>query len=372
MGTRFFTASVVLIIVVAFGNINLAAVKAGGEFKDLRGANWGNFTWLDPLGRFPNKISERKGISDSELFGSLVKKAKLMKAKSIEIIIYSYRGEAFQEIWLEVQKDRIRGICRELPGASLILRPYHNPYTAPDKNLGLQKAVDMAFDFAPIINDITQLCQGADGLPQIFIIIGNEPNLPYEGFNQDPEYFNEWFKTVVWYFWNVTPIPNKKDGQAHAIFYPGLAPVPYDIAWYKHKSTMDILHPTLADPNNPGRHLQQSWANGIVLNVYWEKDKVKDIFSGERYKLVWDGAISMINPYLPVIIGEWGNMDYSDMDSVKSYQYKDWLAEIGRQTTIPNIVSANVFILDGTDDWERFFLTEYVCRELGKLFGKSF
>ena len=368
MGTRFFIASVVLIIAIAFSNINPTAVRAARDFKDLRGANWGNFMWLDPLGRFPNKISERKGISDSELFGSMVRKSKLIKAKSIEIIIYSYRGEAFRETWLEVQKDRTRGICRELPGASLVLRLYHNAYTNPDKNLGLPMAVDMAFDFAPIINDIAQFCQDANGLPQIFIIIGNEPNLFYEGFNQDPEYFNEWFKTVVWYFWNVTLIPNKKDGQAHAIFYPGLAPISHDIAWYQHKSTVDILRPTVADPNNPDAHLQQSWVNGIVLNVYWEKDGVKDIFSGERYKLIWDGAINLINPYLPVIIGEWGNTDYSDMDSVKSYQYKDWLVELGRQTTIPDIIAAHAFLLDGPADWERFFLTDYVCRELGKLF----
>ncbi|MBI2042238.1 MAG: hypothetical protein HYT21_00585 [Candidatus Nealsonbacteria bacterium] len=334
--------------------------------QDLRGIHWGNFLWLDPFGLFPQKPSEKPGISDSDLFESMIRRMRDFRPKSIKVIIHTYAGDQNQNSWLEVQARIIERLHQEFPGASIVLRLEGAPYADANEQIGLAKAPLMARDFAPIINYITQRVQDDAGQPPIWLIIENEPNHPISVFYQRPAYFNQWFKTVVWHFWNVYPILNKPGSLSHGLFYPGLSPNYDDVGWYNHPSTVEILNYTIVDPFDNQTHLRQCWANGIIFHCYWQTGHGQDPTWGGRYKLLW-GVVAQYNPYFPVMIGEWGNSSNDDMDAVKTPEYKDWLSAIAVQSVIPNILATALYILDSSDpQWSMFILTENACREIGQ------
>lgn len=325
--------------------------QASPPSNDLRGVQWGNFKWLDPFGVFPGKPSVRQGVSDKDLFEGMLKKIELSKAKSVKIILSTYATEEYSESWQETQRRVIRGIHERFPSIAFIFLLEPLGYLDNDPAITLAQAPRMAKDFSAVINRITQSIQDQDGSPPIWIILGNEPNFPGEGFRADPTYFNLWFKTVVWNFWNKYPIKNNR-GASHAIFYPGLAFNLDPLGWYKAESTKEILH---------------NWVNGVSIHSYWGTGHEKDVAGGQFYKILWRDAISPINPNLSVIIGEWGNDDSSaDVDSVKAHEYVRWLEELMRQTEIP-VISSSGYILDGTDDWRRFRWTENTAKEIGSM-----
>lgn len=331
------------------------------------GVHFANFKYLDPTGAFSGKPPVRPGTSDAQLFDDMCQKIEESGSTSIKLLIYSYAGDPNRAQWLDAQQRMLAGLHNRFPQAAFILRLDHNPYVNPDFEAG---AAQMAADFQPIVDNVTKIVQDEDGNPPIWIIVANEPNHPVEGFNQDPVYFNGFFKAVVWHFWNDHPIYSKKSlgGPTHGIFYPGLSPNPTlnSLAWYQHPSTLAILHPTIGEP---GKRVQQCWCNGVELHDYWQTGQVTDPQWGEFYKGMWKQGVAPVNPYMPIIIGEWGNSSTDDKDTVKTPEYLQWLKNLKNQRTIPPslLVASSGFIVDGTDDWIDFQWTHHMAQSIGGL-----
>lgn len=316
-----------------------SSVRAQGV-RDPRGIYWPNYViWLDHMGVFPDKSWHDQGMSDHDLFNMLIERARISNPKTIVLIVSSYHDQPERNLWLAVQADRVRYIHEAFPGARMFLRPIHTPYVDIDEEEGLRRAEYFARDYALVINQAAAFVEPS-------IILGNEPDSLGEGWNQDPAYFNLWFKSAVWYFWNVYRIPRIQ------IFYPGLSRSTYDAAvWYAHPSTKENL---------------RWWAHGISFHVYWQTGDVGHPDAGNYYKKAW-AQVRLINPRLSVLIGEWGNASSADMDTVKIQEYVVWLQKLAGESSVP-VVGTALFILHGTPDWRHFFLTDNALRTIGSLF----
>lgn len=322
--------------------------------KDLRGVHWGNFKWLDPFGVFPQKPPERPGMSDVELYESMLRKAILSRAQSVKITLSTYLGDPNAKLWLNIQHWIVLRIHQRFPDAALIFRLEHLSYAGLNVEEGLAKAPLMARDFAPIINRLTHDIRSSGSTVPIWIIIANEPNHPHEGFGQDPTYFNRWFKEVVWHFWNVYLIPD------HGLFYPGLSQNFDALGWYQHPSTKEIIQLTIVG-------VRQGRCNGVSVHVYWQTGHIHDPQWGEVYRILWQQGVKPVNPHMPIIIGEWGNSSFDDMNTVKTPEYVEWLTQVMIQDEVPYIIATNGYIIDGTHDWKEFRWTEHTAQTIGNM-----